>query len=111
MEHTRLLVFSDAAEGREDEFNAFYEGTHIPEVLETPGMVAAQRFEALEVDGVGTQPPHKHLTIYELAGDPAAVSQAVAERRASGAITPGTAADPDALVVWTYVPRSGRITG
>ena len=71
-----MLVFSNPIEGKEAEFNAWYEGTHIPEMLGTPGVVAAQRYETAQVEGFPT-PPQKYLAVYELGDDPTTVIAAV----------------------------------
>ena len=63
-----MLVFSNPAEGKEDAFNAWYEGTHIPEMLGTPGVVAARRYEVAQPEGLPV-PPQKYLAVYELEGD------------------------------------------
>ena len=42
-----VLVMSDPVDGRDDEYNQWYEHTHLDEVLVTAGFTSAQRF-ALE---------------------------------------------------------------
>jgi hypothetical protein len=50
---------------REDEFNNWYNNVHIPDVLKTPGFIAATRYIIRELrDGRG-----KYLTIYEIETD------------------------------------------
>lgn len=47
---------------REQEFNDWYTNIHLPDVLETPGFMAATRYEMKEFrDGRG-----KYLTVYEI---------------------------------------------
>lgn len=62
-----LVVQTNAVAGREDEFERWYDGMHIPEILTIPGFVAAQRF-VLEPDArPGETPaPFRYLAIYEL---------------------------------------------
>lgn len=63
-----LLVQSDPAEGREDDFNTWYDDEHLPAVLEVPGFTAARRFVA--APGVhGEQPKRRYLAIYEIETD------------------------------------------
>lgn len=57
-----LVVLSNPVAGREDEFNAWYTGQHLPDVLRVPGFVAAQRF-AFAGEG---EHPWKYLAIYEV---------------------------------------------
>ena len=50
---------------REQEFNDWYTNTHLPDVLETPGFMAATRYEMKEFrDGRG-----KYFTLYEIETD------------------------------------------
>lgn len=62
----RFIVFANAVEGREDEFNEWYDSTHIPEVLDVEGFVACQRFQ-LTVPS--DEAPGKYLAAYEIDGD------------------------------------------
>ncbi len=45
----KLLVLTNAVEGRDDEFNQWYDHQHIPDALDVPGYVAAQRFRLADV--------------------------------------------------------------
>ena len=58
-----MVVFSNPAEGRDDEFNRWYDETHLPEVLEIEGVVAARRYELGVED---PDAPHRYLAVYEL---------------------------------------------
>ena len=42
---TAYLVFSNPADGQDEAYNSWYDEVHVPEVLATPGVVAAQRFD------------------------------------------------------------------
>jgi hypothetical protein len=43
-----LVVYSDVVPGTESAFAEWYDGTHIPGVLGSPGFLAASRYECLE---------------------------------------------------------------
>ncbi|MCD0449124.1 hypothetical protein LO762_07965 [Actinocorallia sp. API 0066] len=60
------IVLTNPVEGREDEYNDWYDNTHLHDALRIPGFVAAQRFEL--ADAQRAEPPHpwKYLAIYEL---------------------------------------------
>jgi len=62
-----MLVFTSAVEGREDEFNKWYDEIHLPEVLTVPGFVAARRYVATD-DSLGGPGPRKYLAVYEIEG-------------------------------------------
>jgi hypothetical protein len=40
----QFLVFSNAAEGQDEEFNRWYDAKHLPDVLAVPGIVDGQRY-------------------------------------------------------------------
>ena len=60
-----LMVWCDVPAAQEDEFNRWYNGEHIEDILGIPGVLDAARYEA-----VHNGP--KHLACYELES-PAAV--------------------------------------
>ncbi len=63
MERWLLTVESNCSDpSREKEFNEWYDTIHLPDVLETPGMVRAARYEnSNPAEGQG-----KFLAIYEI---------------------------------------------
>lgn len=62
---------------KEQEFNIWYNNTHLADVLETPGFIAATRYEMKEFrDGRG-----KYLTIYEIGTDNIDRTMAVRKER------------------------------
>ena len=65
---TLFMVKSDAADGREDEYNTWYNEVHLPEVLQIEGFQAAQRF-ALNEHQVQKGQTHGYLAIYEIDSD------------------------------------------
>ncbi|HEX4258484.1 MAG TPA: hypothetical protein VH089_25580 [Streptosporangiaceae bacterium] len=72
--------------GERSTFDAWYDTEHIPQVLDAPGMVGAQRFVV-----AGTKPlpgtdalDFGHLAYYELAGDPGAFREEVKRKLMSG---------------------------
>ncbi len=64
-----VLVMSNPREGMEDEFNDWYENTHLDEVLATAGFRAAQRF-LLEAER-GVSSAHTYMAWYETEGESA----------------------------------------
>ena len=65
------LLFTKVYEGRETEFNRWYDTVHIPEMLtRCKGFVAAQRFRLCDAQRPGPMPHHTHLCVYEIQGDP-----------------------------------------
>jgi len=75
-----------ASPDREDEYNTWYSKTHIPEVCEVAGVVAAQRYKiadpAQAVPGTST-----YIALYELdADDLNTVFEEIAARATDGRI-------------------------
>jgi hypothetical protein len=76
----------DAA--REAEFNRWYDEIHLPDVLETPGLVRATRYE----NTAPAEGQAKFLALYEIETDDydnfsKAVSENMAKKRAQGRIS------------------------
>ena len=44
-DRTIQIVFSNPFEGKDDEFNEWYDNVHLPEVLALPGVISAQRYD------------------------------------------------------------------
>jgi hypothetical protein len=74
MDHSAFVVRARAVEGRQDEFNDWYDNQHIPDLLSVPGIVAVQRFRHHETQRPGrSAPSHPYIAVWEIAGDPATV--------------------------------------
>lgn len=75
MSRYMLVAFSKPVEGREAEYNSWYNNIHLPEVLNVPGYSSAQRFK-VQVPMVGEM-PGRYLALYEMEADsPEAVEAA-----------------------------------
>ncbi len=74
-----FFAFSDCKDpAREDEFNDWYSNTHIPDMLQVPGMISATRWAAAEPKK-GLQ--RKYLALYEFETDDiAAFNAAIAKQ-------------------------------
>ncbi|HVV29380.1 MAG TPA: hypothetical protein VHC41_00725 [Mycobacteriales bacterium] len=79
MAESLFFVFSNAVDGKDDEFNDWYDGTHIPDVLKVPGVSAAQRYSLSPIEmpesdeGPVPPPAHRYLAVYTVDGEPQAV--------------------------------------
>ncbi|MGR8946636.1 MAG: hypothetical protein ACU84Q_01220 [Gammaproteobacteria bacterium] len=62
-----VVVLTEPTDGREDEFNDYYENIHLDEVIETTGWKSAQRFKL--VDEQGRSCPLPYLAVYEVQAD------------------------------------------
>jgi hypothetical protein len=68
MDAYKFVVLTNPAEGRDDEFNAWYDGRHLEDVLKVPGFVGAQRLEVAPFSR-GAPPKFKYMTIYDIESD------------------------------------------
>ena len=87
---TLYLVFSNPLEGRDEEFNEWYDKVHLPQILATPGMLTAQRFDLRETQmshhsGLPV-PTHRYLIVYEMEGDVEKIMGQIQEASLSGEI-------------------------
>ena len=68
-----MTVQSNPVAGREDEYNDWYDRHHVPELLMTPTLVAAQRYRLADLqppDYPGYQPRrHRYMVVYEIETD------------------------------------------
>lgn len=94
------IVLTNPAEGKEDEYNAWYDGRHVADTLALPGLTAARRYAVKDIDGPDDA-RWSYLAIYEV--ELARVGEALAEAAARaggpkmpnpGMLAPGTAALP-----------------
>ncbi len=62
---TYYMVYSNPAEGREEEYNDWYSNVHLQEVTRIEGFISAQRFELTKAQLVEEQ-HYKYMAIYEI---------------------------------------------
>jgi hypothetical protein len=87
MARHHLLVLSNPTAGQEDEYNAWYDGQHIPDVLKTPGWISGQRFKMTVK--VTDAAEYRYLAIYELETDDPAARAGTEAMVMSDALDPG----------------------
>ncbi|MET0179738.1 MAG: hypothetical protein ABW194_04570 [Novosphingobium sp.] len=69
MARFRMIMLSQALPGREADYESWYDDIHIPDMLQVPGCVAAQRFRVVK-DVLG-KTSYPYCTIYEFEADSA----------------------------------------
>ncbi|MEM7286741.1 MAG: hypothetical protein AAF480_10355, partial [Actinomycetota bacterium] len=101
----RLFVFSNPVDGREDEYNDWYDDVHIAEVLEVDGFVACQRFTAAG----GDDAPARYLAVYEMdADDPIAAYDTL--RASVGEMNVTDAIDRSSVTALIFTARGERVS-
>lgn len=111
---TLYLVFSNPVEGRDEEFNAWYDEVHVHDVVSMPGVVSAQRYALFvaEINKVeGMEPPkQRYLTVYEMEGDVDATMAKIGEAVFSGTMGLSDAMDMTSSVMSYWNPRGPKVT-
>jgi len=84
------VVTSSPVAGKEKEYNEWYNNIHLDDVLDVPGMLAAQRFKP--VTGADNTLPGKYIALYEIdSSNPKAVIDGL--NKASSSFRPTDAID------------------
>lgn len=83
MSRYKLVVLTNAVEGRDEAFNDWYNNHHLAEVVAIPGFHAAQRFKLHRVTTGAFE--NRYLAIYDIdAEDPDAAWDALAGSAEAG---------------------------
>lgn len=97
MEKHLFVVFTNAQDGRDEEFNEWYDNRHLADVLKVPGVVSAKRFVLSDFQRP-TPHPHKYMAIYEIETDNLeAVSTDIAQRIGTPVMVRSDALAPDVV--------------
>ena len=79
-----FVVLTNPTSGKEAEYNEWYNKQHIPDVLNVPGFVAAQRFRLANAQ-MGDNNPHRYLALYEIETNDLAATLKDMQSRVGGA--------------------------
>ena len=103
---TTLIVFASPAEGKEKEFNDWYDNIHLPEFVALPGVVSGQRFSVAP-----TSPPAKtgYAAIYELSATPAEVMGAMDAAIKDGSMHMSDAIDMTSVSITAWEPHGSQV--
>ncbi|MGZ9713035.1 hypothetical protein ACXX82_19775 [Glaciimonas sp. GNP009] len=102
------ISLTNAAEGRDDDYNAWCNNQHIGDVLAVPGIKAAQRFRLS--DQISAKLGFRYLSLYEMEAEQISDVHAAIAARAGTALMPRTdSSSPDRLFL-ELEPLSARIT-
>jgi hypothetical protein len=99
MPKATVLVFTNCSDpAREKEFNDWYDNTHVPDVLQTPGFKSCTRYELIGEPGPGQG---KFMAIYEVESDDLASTMAGLQQRVGELAAQGRIIDCIRLVSFT----------
>jgi hypothetical protein len=95
----KYVVLISAVKGREEEFDAWYDGRHLADVAAVPGVISATRFPITTVVA-DDRPQWRSLAIYELQtnGDPGEILERIRQR-----------AGTEAMPVPDFVDKTGLV--
>jgi hypothetical protein len=115
-----FLVFTNPTEGRDDEFNKWYDEIHLPDVCAVPGIVAAQRYDLIDftpdvpddMEAEAPPPPeHRYLAVYELDGAPDTVFAEFFARLGDGRMNLSESLDMSTVKMGFWSPHGSRLSG
>jgi hypothetical protein len=95
-----LVIHTRPKEGQDAEFNDWYDGTHLPDVLKVEGFVSATRYRA-QPSVHGELPDFPYLAIYEIEAE--SLEEALAAlSRAAKEMDMGTSMDRTGMATYAY---------
>lgn len=96
-----MVVTSSAKPGREDDYNAWYDGTHLAEICSLPGVTSGRRYDAIAA--TPHPQPTPYMAIYEIeAEDPTSVLAEMMRRSQAGEMSMNDALDTESAKIWMY---------
>jgi len=96
-----FMVFSNPVDGREDDFNTWYDKEHLEDLLAIDGFKAAQRYRLAALGPGQDEPTYRYAAVYEAEGDDAAgLQQKLMDALTSGRVRPPNSIAPGALAAW-----------
>jgi hypothetical protein len=106
-----LVVFTNLTSPEHDDaYNDWYDNTHLADVLEVPGFVAATRYRISDAQAKGMEPQHRYLSIYEVESDD--LQGAVNELgRAGRDMVISDHLDPGTAAAFLYEEITPRVAG
>jgi hypothetical protein len=97
-----LIVYTSPAEGREDDYNAWYDEVHLAEFSALPGVINGRRFKVAASDAAAKP---VYAALYELSAHPDKVFAAMNEGIRDGSVHMSDAIDVSSLSMTTLEPR------
>lgn len=104
-----FVVLTNPVEGREDEYNEWYTNRHLFDLLQIPGIIAAQRFKLSQVQRGPGPHKYKYLAIYEMDGADTQVVADEISKRSGTALLPRSDALAEGTLSFFYEPLTERM--
>lgn len=98
-----FMALSNAKPGREDDYNAWFDGAHVPEVLAVEGFVSVQRLRLAAAQRTPGPHPYRYAALYRIeTADIEATLSALGRAIQNGTKT--DAGDPQQRAIWVFEP-------
>lgn len=109
MPRFKMVALTRCIEGREDEFNDWYQNHHLPEICQFAGVLGAQRYkQAAALQGGDDR---NYLAIYDIeTEDLGNVLGAIGQASAAGKMTQTEAADRAGAYTVVFTEHGERVT-
>jgi hypothetical protein len=100
-----LVATSSAIEGKDEQYNAWYDEVHLKDLLAIPGVKSGRRFSASAASPA--EQPGQYLAIYEIeADDGGAVMAELGRRLQTGEMELTDTVDKDSARLWLWEERA-----
>jgi hypothetical protein len=104
-----MVVQTNAADDRHDEFNDWYTNQHVPDILALDGFSAAQRFRRVD-PGADKEGARRYLAIYEVEADSMDdVQKTMGTAMGTDAMKMHDSFDAASAQLWFYEPLGDRV--
>jgi hypothetical protein len=98
-----LIALSNAKPGREEDYNQWFDGTHVPEVLAVEGFKSVQRLKLAPAQRTPGPHPYAFAALYRIeTSDLAATLSGLGRAVQNGTRT--DASDPERRALWVFEP-------
>ena len=94
-----LIIYTSPVDGKEDDYNAWYDDVHLAEFSALPGVISGRRFK---VAGDGKP---QYAAVYELSTRPNEVLAAMNAAVNDGTMRMSDAIDQSSVSITTLIPR------
>ena len=105
-----LVALTNAVEGKEQAFNEWYDGQHLPDVLNVPGVMSAQRFKLAETQRSPDPLPYRYMALYEIETDNLPAVLEIAKQRGGTPAMPRSDAVASDVSLWYFEPMGPKKT-
>lgn len=107
MARYKFIVFSAPVEGRDADYNRWYDTQHLPEILAVPGFVSAERGKVVSRD---PSKPSRYFAAYEMeTGDPFGTVGEMRRRILAGEMVRSDAVSSEAEVHLVALRERGEL--